>query len=94
VFGYDNLEVLDASGQGSHVERRINEPEAAASGVCSRCVPPALASRRSPRTLNEDGAPAPTPAARAPSTVRPVLLRELLRGVMDASGTAGVTAPP
>src|SRR5204862_5926191 len=25
VFGYDNLEVLDAIGRRSHVERRINE---------------------------------------------------------------------
>jgi site-specific DNA recombinase len=30
MFGYDNLEMLDASGQRSHVERRINEAEAAA----------------------------------------------------------------
>src|SRR5262245_24183331 len=29
VFGYDNLEILDASGRRSHVVRRINEPEAA-----------------------------------------------------------------
>jgi hypothetical protein len=27
VFGYDNLEILDASGRRSHVERRINEAE-------------------------------------------------------------------
>ena len=29
VFGYDNVEVLDAAGRRSHVERRINEAEAA-----------------------------------------------------------------
>ena len=29
LFGYDNIDVRDASGQRSHVERRINETEAA-----------------------------------------------------------------
>lgn len=29
VFGYDNVDVLDAEGRRRHVERRINEPEAA-----------------------------------------------------------------
>src|SRR3982750_2779008 len=29
VFGYDNLEVLGANGERSHVERRINEDKAA-----------------------------------------------------------------
>jgi DNA invertase Pin-like site-specific DNA recombinase len=29
VFGYDNVEILGADGQRSHVERRINEEEAA-----------------------------------------------------------------
>jgi DNA invertase Pin-like site-specific DNA recombinase len=29
VFGYDNVEILDATGKRSHVERRINEAEAA-----------------------------------------------------------------
>lgn len=28
-FGYDNVEVLGVSGQRSHVERRINDAEAA-----------------------------------------------------------------
>ena len=29
VFGYDNHEVLDGKGDRSHVERRINEAQAA-----------------------------------------------------------------
>ena len=29
VFGYDNLEVLEPDGRRSHVERRINDAEAA-----------------------------------------------------------------
>ena len=29
LFGYDNVDVLDAAGRRSHVERRINEAEAA-----------------------------------------------------------------
>jgi DNA invertase Pin-like site-specific DNA recombinase len=29
VFGYDNVEIVGGDGRRSHVERRINEPEAA-----------------------------------------------------------------
>ena len=29
MFGYDNVEILGATGKRSHVERRINEAEAA-----------------------------------------------------------------
>ena len=42
VFGYDNVPVLDAAGQQSHVDRRINEREAAVIRAhlrveCGRC---------------------------------------------------------
>src|SRR5687768_5060685 len=44
VFGYDNLDVLDASGQRSHVERRNpTRPRPPSCGASSRCLPPAPA---------------------------------------------------
>jgi hypothetical protein len=48
VFGYDNREVLGASGQRSHAERQINEAEAGVVRRISRCLPPAPVSPASP----------------------------------------------
>jgi site-specific DNA recombinase len=87
VFGYDNLEVLDNSGHRSHVERRINEAEAAVVRRIFEMSAAGAGLTRITKALNEDGVPAPRPqqgrpVGWAPSTVRAVLLRELYRGVI------------
>ena len=87
VFGYDNVDVHSADGRRSHVERRINETEAA---VVRRIFELAIAGRGKKavtRILNEDLAPAPRaqrgrPVAWCPSSVGEVLGRELYRGVI------------
>src|SRR5215203_1879767 len=87
VFGYDNLEVLDATGQRSHVERRINDAEAAVVRRIFEMSAAGAGLTRITKALNEDGVPAPRPqqgrpVGWAPSTVRSVLLRELYSGVI------------
>jgi len=85
VFGYDNVDVLSAAGDRSHVMRRINEAEAAVvSRIFQLCADGAGLTRIT-KTLNEEGAPAPRaqqgrPTAWAASSVREVLLRPLYRG--------------
>ena len=89
VFGYDNADVmiagLDGLSRRSHVERHVNEAEAA---VVRRMF--ALASegrgvRAIAKTLNQEGAPCPRsqrgrPRSWAPSSVRSVLYRSIYRG--------------
>jgi DNA invertase Pin-like site-specific DNA recombinase len=84
VFGYDNVEIL-AAGQRSHVERRVNDAEAA---VVRRIFELSAAGEgltRITKTLNEEHVPAPRPQQGRPvgwagSSVRDVLLRPLYRG--------------
>jgi hypothetical protein len=85
VFGYDNFEIVGPDGQRSHVERRINETEAAVVRKVFELCATGAGFTRIAKTLNEDGAAAPRPqqsrpAAWAPSSVREVLLRPLYRG--------------
>ena len=57
LFGYDNLDVRDASGRRSHVERRINETEA---GVIRRIFELSVAGRgvkAITKILNAEAAP-------------------------------------
>ena len=85
VFGYDNVEVLGSSGERSHVERRINEAEAAVvREIFERCAG-GEGLKGIAKRLNEAGAL--TPRAQqgrrngwAPSSVREVLRRPLYRG--------------
>jgi len=87
VFGYDNAEVLDTTGQRAHVERRINEAEAAVvRRIFDMCAEGAGLTRIT-KALNADGVPAPRPQQGRPvgwahTSVRAVLLRELYRGVI------------
>ncbi|HEY6180248.1 MAG TPA: recombinase family protein [Kofleriaceae bacterium] len=87
VFGYDGVEVLDASGRRSHVERRINETEAAViREIFDRCCR-GEGLRAIAQALNNAGAVSPRaqqgrPHGWAPSSVRDVLHRELYRGVI------------
>ena len=85
VFGYDNVAVLGPDGKRSHVQRAINEAEAAVvREIFARCAAghgyPRIA-----RGLNDEGAPAPRsqrgrPAGWAPSSIREILFRPLYRG--------------
>src|SRR5262245_51998949 len=85
VFGYDNVEVLGIDGQRSHVQRKINEAEAAVvRQIFQMCADGAGLSRITQR-LNADGAASPRaqrgrPQAWAQSSVRAVLLRTTYKG--------------
>src|SRR3954465_14521170 len=78
VFGYDNLEVLGANGERSHVERRINEAEATGGGRMFELCAEGAGLTRITKTLNAEGVPAPRPQQGRPkgwatSSVRAVL---------------------
>ena len=107
-FGYENIAVAGPDGRRSHVERKVNEAEAA----IVRCLFALCAAGKGvktiAKTLNADGAPSPRPQqgrprSWAPSSVRSVLYRDLYRGVSvwnrtkqsDAWGQrAGQKRPP
>lgn len=85
VFGYSNIEVLGADGKRSHVERRIDDQQAAVVRRIFQLCAAGYGYPRIARTLNDDGALAPRsqrgrPAGWAPSSVREVLFRPLYRG--------------
>src|SRR5688572_16535850 len=85
VFGYDNVEIRTASDERSHVERRINEKEAA---IVRRIFEMSAAGNgytRIAKTLNAEQAPSPRaqqlrPTGWAPTSVKEVLDRPLYRG--------------
>ena len=85
VFGYDNVEILGPDGQRSHVERRINEAEAAVVRRIFDLSAGGAGLTRITKELNADGVAAPRPQQGRPSawvasSVREVLLRPLYRG--------------
>ncbi len=85
VFGYDNVEVSDASGERSHVKRQINDAEAAVVRRIFELSAAGAGLTRITKTLNADGVSAPRPQQHRPtgwtgSSVRSVLLRPLYRG--------------
>jgi site-specific DNA recombinase len=87
VFGYDNLEVLDSTGRRAHVERRINETEAAIVRRIFEMCAAGTGYSRIAKLLNAERAPSPRPqqarpADWAPSSVREILFRDLYRGVV------------
>ncbi len=87
VFGYDNVEITGADGQRSHVERRINDDEAAVVRRVFQLCADGAGLTRITKTLNAEGAASPRaqrgrPQAWAASSVREVLLRPLYRGVI------------
>ena len=85
VFGYDNIEILNASGTRSHVELRIHEAEAAVvQEIFERCAR-GEGLKGIAKGLNGEGVPTPRaqqgrPRGWAPSSVRAVLHRPLYRG--------------
>jgi DNA invertase Pin-like site-specific DNA recombinase len=84
-FGYDNVEIHTADGQRSHVERRINESEAAiVRRIFEQCAEGAGLTTIA-KALNDEGVHTPRPqrgrpAAWVASSVRVVLVRSVYRG--------------
>src|SRR5262245_9357354 len=81
VFGYTNVRVE------GHVERRINEAEAAIIRRVFHLCAEGIGQTRIAKQLNAEGAVAPRaqqgrPTAWSPATVHEVLFRELYRGVI------------
>jgi site-specific DNA recombinase len=87
VFGYTNVAVLRADGKRSHVERCINEDEAAVVRRIFQLSAAGVGQSRIAKLLNSERATAPRaqqgrPKSWAPSSVHEVLFRELYRGVI------------
>ena len=85
VFGYDNVEMLGSSGERSHVERRINDAEAAVVREIFELCAGGEGLKGIAKRLNAAGATTPRaqqgrPNGWAPSSVRAVLHRSLYRG--------------
>jgi len=101
VFGYDNVRV------DGHVERRINEPQAAVVRRIFELCAAGTGYTRIAKRLNSEHAPAPRPQQQRPSgwstsTVYEVLHRPLYRGEVvwnktrkrDAEGKTAVSSRP
>jgi site-specific DNA recombinase len=85
VFGYDNVEVLDAIGKRSHVERAVNPAEAVIVRRIFELCAAGTGYTRIAKLLNAEHAPAPRPKAGrlagwAPSSVKEILDRRLYLG--------------
>ncbi len=85
VFGYRNRDVLGPDGRRSHVEREIEQAEAAIVREIFELCARGFGKVAIAKHLNERAAPSPRsqqgrPRAWAPSSVRAVLYRDLYRG--------------
>jgi DNA invertase Pin-like site-specific DNA recombinase len=92
LFGYDNVDVLDATGARSHVERRINDREATVIRRIFELSAGGHGVKAIAKILNADRAPSPR-AQRgrsqswSPSSVREALYRDVYRGVVTWNKT-------
>jgi site-specific DNA recombinase len=85
VFGYRNVPIVDSNGRRSHVERQVEEAEAAVVRRIFELCAAGTGYTRIAKQLNEGGAPAPAPkrgrvAGWAPSSVKVILDRRLYLG--------------
>jgi predicted DNA-binding transcriptional regulator AlpA len=85
VFGYDNVEIVDASGKRSHVERAVNVTEAAIVRRIFHLCAAGTGYTRIAKLLNAEQAPAPRPKSGrlsgwAPSSVKEIIDRRLYLG--------------
>jgi DNA invertase Pin-like site-specific DNA recombinase len=93
LFGYDNLDVHGhAGGQRSHVQRQINETEAAIVRRIFELSVTGHGVKAIAKRLNADRVPAPRSQGGrsqswAPSSVRAVLHRDVYRGVVTWNRT-------
>ena len=92
LFGYENVDITSGSGERSHVERRIVEPEAAIIRRIFTLSADGYGVKAIAKLLNADGYQSPR-AQRdrsqtwAPSSVREVLYRDLYRGLITWNKT-------
>jgi DNA invertase Pin-like site-specific DNA recombinase len=87
TFGYDNVEVKDASGKRSHVEATINDEQAAVVRRIFQLCASGEGLTAISKILNEEGCVSPRAQRGRPngwtaSSVREVLRREKYRGVI------------
>jgi site-specific DNA recombinase len=92
AFGYDNVEVRAAAGQRSHVERRINDAEAAIVRRIFTLCANGDGVTSIAKTLNAEAVPTPRaqrgrPAGWVSSSIREVLMRTLYRGEIVSNKT-------
>src|SRR5690606_4415169 len=85
VFGYDNVDVLNPDGSRAHVERRINEAEAAVVRAIFQRYADGYGFTSIAKQLNAEGALSPRAQQGRPhgwvsSSIREVLHRELYHG--------------
>jgi site-specific DNA recombinase len=81
VYGYDNVEIRDATGQRLHVIRRINPDQAAVIRRLFDGCANGLGFTRLAKQLNADGIRPPRHASGwAPTAIREILHRPLYRG--------------
>ena len=85
AFGYDNVEVFGPDGRRSHVERRINEPEADVVRQIFQMAADGYGKKAIAKTLKDAGARCPAPQqgrsrSWAPSSVWEVLNRPIYHG--------------
>jgi site-specific DNA recombinase len=85
TFGYDNVTVSTADGKRSHVERRINEQEAAVVRRIFELSAAGSGYSRIAKLLNAERSPAPRPKcgrpiAWSPSTVKVIIDRRMYLG--------------
>jgi DNA invertase Pin-like site-specific DNA recombinase len=87
LFGFNNVDITDKNGKRSHVERTINEPEAAVIRRIFEMAALGYGAKAIAKRLNAEGIQSPR-AQRgrsqswAPSSVHTVLRRETYRGVV------------
>jgi DNA invertase Pin-like site-specific DNA recombinase len=91
VFGYDNVDVVGADGKRSHVERRINEREAAVVRQIFEACAAGTGYTRTAKRLNDERAPCPRPqqgrpACWSPSSLHAILKRPIYRGEIVWNG--------
>ena len=67
VFGYDNVDVLGPTGKRSHVQRRVNETEAAVVRRIFELSAGGTGYTRMAKLLNAEGAPSPRPQQGRPA---------------------------
>jgi DNA invertase Pin-like site-specific DNA recombinase len=92
TFGYDNVDVIGQDGKRSHVERRINEAEAAIVRRIFALRAQGVGQNRIARMLNAERAIAPRsqqgrPRVWAPSSVHEMLFRDVYRGLITWNRT-------
>lgn len=92
LFGYDNIDVLGSDGKRSHVERRINEREAAVIRRIFELCEAGHGYTRIAKTLNAEGTASPRPqqgrpAGWSPSSIHEVLRRTAYRGEITWNAT-------